>query len=676
MFKFLTLFLFVWPLFGFSQELRRCGYLEAREYLLQIDAAAKVRFEAAENTWVSEEGVINKSQTQAIFTIPVVFHILHQGGPENISDAQIQDALSILNRDFNKLNPDTVNIVGAFQNLASDCQIEFKLATLDENGNCTTGITRHYDSAADWELSSSNYKYTWNRTRYLNIYVVKTLPPGIAAYTYLPGTSSAIMDAIVVMHPYVGSIGTGSQFGSRVITHEVGHWFNLQHTWGSNNQPGVVCGDDGVGDTPLTKGFSFCNLANADVCTSGVDENVQNYMEYAFCQNMFTQGQRNRMHNCLNSANAGRSNLWSPANILTTGVYNPPVACPPKADFNCNVTVACLGDTVSFNDYSYNGVINTWEWSSANAVNVSNLQNGKLVFNQTGPAVVKLKISNANGTDSLLKTSVIILPGAYSGNNNLVQSFENFMFPDSLWQRTQPEFGSAFNTTGLSAKTGSQSVWVNNFYDNPNEAVALYTPRFLFQGMFPSQLSFYYAYAQKSSGSNDKLSVYASTNCGLNWNKILELTGASLSTVTGFSNTPFFPNSQQFGLGTISLAPYSNEQLYLKFEFLPDENGAGNNFFIDNIMVSGVTAVELESVDIGLSVYPNPTQREICVQKTESFSILRVQMMDLTAHCVFETQVGEPINCFSIPNELNDGLYFLKIESNSGSQTFKIIIQK
>jgi hypothetical protein len=676
MFKFLTLFLFVWPIFGYSQELRRCGYLEAREYLLQTDKAAKEKFEAAENTSVSEEGVMNKSQTQAIFTIPVVFHILHQGGPENISDAQIQDALTILNRDFNKLNPDTVNIVGAFQNLASDCQIEFKLATLDENGNCTTGITRHYDNAADWELSSSNYKYTWNRTRYLNIYVVKTLPPGIAAYTYLPGTSSAIMDAIVVMHPYVGSIGTGSQFGSRVITHEVGHWFNLQHTWGSNNQPGVACGDDGVGDTPLTKGFSFCNLANADVCTSGVDENVQNYMEYAFCQNMFTLGQRNRMHNCLNSANAGRSNLWSPANIQTTGVYNPPLACPPKADFNCNLAVACLGDTVSFTDYSYNGTISTWEWSSANAVNVSNLQNGKLVFNQTGPAVVKLKISNANGTDSLLKTSVIILPGAYSGTNNLVQSFENFTFPDSLWLRTQPEFGSAFNTTGLSAKTGSQSVWVNNFYDNPNEAVALYTPRFLFQGMFPSQLSFYYAYAQKSSGSNDKLSVYASTNCGLNWNKILELAGASLSTVAGFSNTPFFPSSQQFGLGTISLAPYSNEQLYLKFEFLPDENGAGNNFFIDDILINGATMLTEALGPEQAGVFPNPTSGTIYFKGFGQNMIVNLIVRDALGKVIAAKSEHPAEDGFELPAHLEPGIYFMSFDAGYALQNIKLLLAK
>jgi hypothetical protein len=186
------------PFACFSQELRRCGYLHAKDYLLRTDESAKVRLEMAENGDDAITISQGKTQTQPIFTIPVVFHVLHNGGPENISDAQIQDALVILNRDFNKLNPDTANIVAAFQNVAADCQIEFRLATLDENGQCTTGITRHYENAADWEVSSSNYKYTWNRTKYLNIYVVKSLPPGIAAYTYLPGTSSAIMDAVVV----------------------------------------------------------------------------------------------------------------------------------------------------------------------------------------------------------------------------------------------------------------------------------------------------------------------------------------------------------------------------------------------------------------------------------------------------------------------------------------------
>jgi len=676
MFQKLIVFLFLLPSILFSQELRRCGFLEAQDYLFKTDPETKAKVETAINGFEKQASSQNKNNSQALYTIPVVFHVLHLGGAENISDAQIFDALDVLNRDFNKQNPDTVNTVGAFQGIASDCQIEFKLATLDENGNCTTGITRHYDNASNWEISSSFYKYTWNRTKYLNIYVVKSLPPGVAAYTFLPGTTSAVMDAVVVLHNYVGSMGTGSPFGSRTLTHEVGHWFNLQHTWGSNNQPGVACGDDGVGDTPLTKGFNFCNLANSAICTSGVEENVQNYMEYAFCSNMFTLGQRNRMHNTLNSANAGRINLWSPGNLQFTGVFNPTVACAPKADFMANRAVACIGDTVMFTDYSYNGSVSTWEWSSVSASGSSTLQNGALVFNQTGSAHVKLKITNNNGVDSIIKNLVLILPAANSGSNNLIQSFEVPPFPDNNWLSTEPKYGSAFLTTSLSARSGSNCLWVNNFYDTPNEPVAFYTPAFVFQGFSPAQLSFYYAYAQKSTNSNDRLKVFVSTNCGWSWNQLLDMGGASLTTVQSTSNTAFFATAQQFNQGLLDLSDYADEQVYLKFEFSPDMNGPGNNLFIDDIMVSGVTGLKEQRRISGLRLFPNPAQSEICFQGTGTTIFHYFKLLDISGLCVFEVLRPANSNCFSLPESLKDGLYFLEVGSSSGTQTFKILIRK
>ncbi len=659
-----------------AQEQKRCGFLEAQDYLLRTNPQSKAKIEAALQGFENNNISTNKNQVQALYTIPVVFHVLHLGGAENISDAQIQDALLVLNRDFNKQNPDTANIVGAFQNIASDCQIEFKLATIDENGNCTNGITRHYDIASNWAISSSYYKYTWNRTKYLNIYVVKSLPPGVAAYTYLPGTSSAIMDAIVVLHNYVGTIGTGSPFGSRTLTHEVGHWFNLQHTWGSNNQSGVACGDDGVGDTPVTKGFNFCNLANSAICTPGVQENVQNYMEYAFCSNMFTLGQRNRMHNALNSANAGRVNLWSPANLQFTGVFNTPTACPPKADFMANMAVACIGDTVKFTDFSYNGTVNTWQWSSTKATGISTLQNGVLVFNQTGLATVQLKITNNFGSDSVIKSLVMVLPPANSGTNNLVQSFEVSPFPDNNWLRTAPEYGSAFQTTSLSARSGNNSLWVNNFYDTPNEPVAFYTPAFVFQSFYPAQLSFYYAYAQKGNNSNDKLRVMASTNCGKDWNLLAEMSGASLATEQNPVNTPFFPLTQDYNQALLDLSGFANEQVYLKFEFNPDINGPGNNLFIDDIMISGVTGLRDLNNSQLLTVYPNPSNGKLHFIGLDENLITHLNIRDALGNKVVAKSEHWATDDLLLPEHLHSGVYCLSFVTGNTLVNIKFLLIK
>ncbi|MEO6304580.1 MAG: M43 family zinc metalloprotease, partial [Bacteroidia bacterium] len=224
-----------------------CGFLNAKEALFKEDPTAKARFEKLieEANNQGANGTQLKT-TATTYTIPVVFHILHLGGSENISDAQIHDEMVILNRDFSKLNPDTTSIIAQYKPIAANCQIEFKLATLDENGQCTNGITRHYTTNTNWVASNAYYTYTWDRTKYLNVYVVKTMQAGAAGYTYLPGMASANADAIVVLHNYIGSIGTSNSYTSRTLTHETGHWFNLQHVWGSTNQPGVACGDDGV----------------------------------------------------------------------------------------------------------------------------------------------------------------------------------------------------------------------------------------------------------------------------------------------------------------------------------------------------------------------------------------------------------------------------------------------
>jgi hypothetical protein len=248
----------------------------------------------------SVEALSGMQRTQGtVRIIPVVFHILHNYGPENISDAQVLDEVRILNEDFRMRNPDTVAIVPAFKHIAADCEIEFRLATIDPNGNCTNGIDRIVSTLTENAGDQSKLN-PWPDHQYLNIWVVSSLAwSGVAAYAYYPGTAPAGADGVISQHRFIGSIGTGSPGTSRVITHEVGHCFNLTHVWGDTNDPGVSCGDDSVSDTPITEGWTSCNL-NGSSCGNSLD-NVQNYMEYAYCDRMFTQGQKYQ--------DAGRSEL-------------------------------------------------------------------------------------------------------------------------------------------------------------------------------------------------------------------------------------------------------------------------------------------------------------------------------------------------------------------------------
>jgi hypothetical protein len=243
-----------------------CGSTEATQKLMQMNPHLQAAFDNY-NADITQKLQNSREERDAttIYTIPVVFHIIHQGGTENISDAQVYSAVDILNKDFRKQNADTTAILAPFVPLSADTRIEFRLAQLDPNGNCTNGIDRVFSHKTNGGDDGSKLN-AWPREKYLNIWVVKTIgSAGVAGYAYHPSTVDGPLypyDGIIILHNYVGGSGpgfTGSTFNSRALTHEVGHWINLQHPWGATNDPNVSCGDDLVNDTPPTKGHTGCS---------------------------------------------------------------------------------------------------------------------------------------------------------------------------------------------------------------------------------------------------------------------------------------------------------------------------------------------------------------------------------------------------------------------------------
>jgi PKD repeat protein len=252
-----------------AQNEYNCGTSEARQAL----HAAHPELVQKEIDYEKELAlqIQNKKQqksaqsAEVIYTIPIVFHVIHTFGSENISDAQIFDQVNILNRDYAKLNADTSQIVGnsPFDSLACNIKIQFRLAHLDPNGNCTNGIDRIYSHRTNQADDNSKLNQ-WPRDRYLNVWTVKTIgSAGVAGYAFYPSDVdgfNAPNDGVLILSQYIGSIGTSTPNTSRALTHEIGHWMSLQHPWGNTNSPEVACGDDAVQDTPLTRGHLSCDL--------------------------------------------------------------------------------------------------------------------------------------------------------------------------------------------------------------------------------------------------------------------------------------------------------------------------------------------------------------------------------------------------------------------------------
>lgn len=676
-----------------------CGTDQAMEAAFQRNPQLRIEFE--ENQRIAEEqdraafqlgyprvnaernGNQNSTQTPPQFIIPVVFHIIHDYGSENISDAQVLDEMRILNEDYRKLNADTNLIVSAFQGIADDAEIEFRLAALDPNGNCTNGIDRVASQETYVGDDGSKLNY-WTRSKYLNVWVVKTISSGAAGYAYLPGTApSGSVDGILILSQYVGSIGTGNTSTSRALTHEIGHFLNLSHVWGNTNNPGVSCGNDGVTDTPTTKGWTSCNLTNNDVCTNNVEENVQNYMEYSYCSRMFTSGQRTRMQNALNSGTGQRNSLWTAATAAATGINNPQ-PCAPVADFSPSETqYICAGSSLTFTDQSYNGQPTAWAWTFNGGTPASSTDSVPTIqYNTPGTYPVSLTTSNAQGSDNFQRTNyVVVMPAAaqYNGWTHY-EGMENTTTFTSDWDLINPA-GNGWTNSTTAAATGSRSLRFDNTTSQANGTTDdAISPTIDISVMTGPQLTFKVAFAQRTSTDADRLRVFVSLDCGRTWSQRYSKSGATLSTANAMT-TAFVPNASQWRTETVTFnsVQQASSNVRIKFEFLSD---GGNDIFIDDINIAGVSGVM--SPDEGINsfnVYPNPAQDNTMVEfTTENRENINVEIIDLTGKVVQNVFSGELANGthqFPVQTaELSAGIYLVRLVTDEGKYiTRKLVVE-
>ncbi len=617
-----------------------------------------------------------------VYIVPVVFHIIHNYGGENISDDQVRDQVRILNDDFRKRSYDTSAIVQAFKSIASDCEIEFRLATKDPDGNCTNGI-EHIPSMLTYNADDDSKLNPWPSDQYLNVWTVSTLAwAGAAAYAYYPGTAPPGADGVITLSQYVGSTGTGALYRSRVLTHEIGHYLNLAHVWGSNNNAGVACGDDNVSDTPETEGWLNCNLFGAS-CGNVID-NVQNYMEYSYCCKMFTEGQGARMRSALNSFVGLRNTLWSNPNLVATGTDgSPDQLCKPVADFKSDRHITCAGNTVQFTDVSWNGKPTSWSWSFPGGTPSTSPDSMPVVqYNTAGTYSVSLTAANASGSSSVTKNSFILVNGTASQIAPYFESFEVAgSFPGTGGAVVNPDGGNTWQRVQNAGSTGSASIRINNYSGNPpGETDEYITPAVDLSGITSPVLDFKVAYAERGTGFADRLKVYVSSDCGQSWTLRYNRAGSSLATVSPLPSS-FTPNSSEWRQEHISLLPFLNQpNVRFKFQNISD---SGNNLYVDDINILGIISgtgggIQQETSSGELLIFPNPAAGNFFVNFTvEKTSNVNLKIVDAVGREV-KTLVNAEMNAgeYSFDDNLEAGLYFIVLEKDNQKSAKKLIITK
>ena len=681
---------------SFAQHVEPCGIYNAtvRTFGLTPDQMEAISPGSHQLEVETKAALAGGEQRAELLVIPVVFHIIHFNGVENIDDSQIHNAVEVLNTDFRALNDDLDDVVSAFEDIVADIEIEFRLAKKDPNGNCHSGITRTVSTQTYEGENEVKELINWPRNKYLNVWVCEEASDA-AGYAYLPGSvnnwGDAWLDGIVIQNSYTGSIGTSNVYRSRTLTHEVGHWLNLRHLWGGSNTPGEPdnCDwDDNVADTPTTLGWTTCNL-EGESC--GSLDNVQNYLEYAYCGRMFTEGQKTRMRTAALSSVAQRNQLSTDANLIATGVEGVPLLC--EAVFNVDNDVVCVGDGIQFTDFSYHDV-ETWSWNFGDGTIITgsseeDYSNPYHVFDEAGTYEVVLTVSNSASDLSSAPMEINVLPaGAMSSPST--QGFESNEYPSSHWFTEDPLQDGGWEINDAVAYTGDRSLHIENWQNDLefNKDYLTSSTMDLSNGIDEIRISYKWAYCFKGTSdddaTDDRLRVSVTGDCGADWDLRKMHRGFTDLPSAEPHYYPFEPVDQtewnEYTLvldNEIYLTPYFR----VMFEF---ESRLGNDIFLDDINITAydndMIVVEEWTVGPNWNLYPNPSEGSSelssSIVSDHDAIITLVDASGRLVETIFTGHLQAGPHSFNIsPANKSRGTYFVVIELDGRAKALPWVIK-
>jgi Pregnancy-associated plasma protein-A. len=725
-----------------AQSVHKCGTDEFHREMISKYPQVKVADEALEKIFRNSlsrttgagdymkyvDSLYNAEIAEKLI-IPVVVHVIHDYGVEYVSDNDIFDMINKMNIIYQKKNDQSATIE-PFKKYIGLMNIEFRLARKDPNGQPTTGITRHFSYLTNGGDEYAKFDQ-WAPDRYLNVWIENRIGRGVAngtilAYSNFPSSAAAnpFGDGIITRYNSIGD-------ASNTMSHEVGHYFNLAHPWNSSGaEVGQACGDDGVDDTPPTKGhFGGCPLFDS-ACANGYQiiyspgdtvnypdtTNVQNFMDYSDCPNMFTKQQVIRARIALRSSVGNRNGLISPNGQVATGVLNPANDLPPVADFSVERsggerTVYLCADNDKefiFRNRSWRDTATvSWEFGNGAtpATSTNATQNVLVKVTQPGWVNVKLTATGNNSGSTTLEAQrayaadpnykIKPMDGYFqefneSGDRDKWPSF-NYYNNQTKWELTNVGYydNSGIRFTGFDSRvypgntTGSFELDYDDFF----------TPIFDLSGMTNGDCNLNFMSAGVFNTTNtdemdDVLQIHYSTNCGETWVKMDSVAKADLAN-NGTYTMPFQPQWMgEWKLQSRNIpAQARTGNTMFRFRYKPTVDtrsqgymAVGNNFYMDRINVSpfplGVNT--LVDGDKTIAVAPNPTsENAFVIIKGNEGKDASIVVADVTGKVVYRTKqaLTESISRIEIPASAIavKGMYMIQVATGDQVQTEKLI---
>ena len=616
-----------------AQHHRICGTMDYLAAQMQEDPGLELRMQNIERElqqWIASNA---NQRTTDVVTIPVVVHVVYNTPEQNISDVQILEQINVLNQDFSRTNADAVNTPSVWQSIAANTMIQFCLAQSDPDGNATNGIVRVPTTVTSFsnhsiKFTSSGGDDAWPPWGYLNIWV-GNLSGGLLGFATFPG-GSELYDGIVVDYATVGgpaAPGTYIPYHlGRTATHEAGHWLNLYHIWGDDNN---CSGSDLVDDTPNQRDENIgCPVFPSVSCSNGPSGDMfMNYMDYTddACMNMFTAGQALRTSATINGAHSDLQT--SPG-------------CVPPSGPGCGLPSGLNATSIT----QTSATLNWTAVSGAVSYNVQYKVVGPTTWTTTTSATNSVAVSALTpGTKYRYQVQAVC--------SDSTSSYLSF----SQW----------FTTL-------SSSACPDNYEPNGSisAAVTVATDITINGKISPSGDNDYYRFTTTSPNTNIKIML---TNLPANYNlKLYNSSGTLLSTSqnSGTTSETIIRNA------TVAATYYAH---------VYGQGNANNSTVCYNLLIQtgsvpfrNIPGFEVEAEDAEImNVFPNPAQEKLTINFYASveglFTFKLFDMIGINVMNTFHYGV-KGMNTFELNlSELNKGMYFVEVVTEKGRVVKKIV---